>query len=240
MIHIDFEPQKLTDEQKTWWNNWREKAVEATQYVVLTWESSKKLSSDDFKDSIWGELKKWLLENIFHGKCAYCETHIKMARQFGDAEHFRPKGGVNYKEKGKKRLTKATTKDESGRLIEHPGYFWLAYHWKNLLPACKLCNSGDGKKNQFPVQKQHLLMKCLTQEEAKHLSEKPHQSSKWSGSYYLQPVDLDDLESPLLLHPYIDKPREHIRFGHAGIESAKEDEKSKKIKIFVDTTPKRC
>ena len=232
MIHIDFEPQRLTGEQKVWWDNWQGKAAEETQEIIQTWEESKKLSSNDFNDSIWGELKRWLLENVFHGKCAYCETHIEMARQHGDAEHFRPKGGVNYKKPGNTRLTKATGEDESGQLIEHPGYFWLAYHWKNLLPACRFCNSGNSKKNQFPVQKQHVLLKCLTQEAANALSGKPRQSSTWQNIYYLQPVDLNDLEEPLLLHPHIDEPSEHICFGHAGVESAKSIKGTHSIEVY--------
>jgi hypothetical protein len=224
MIHVDFDPSKLTGAQKTWWGQWQEKAAEATQGVIQAWESSKKLSSKDFKDDIWRELKEWLLENVFHGKCAYCETHIHMSRQSGHAEHFRPKGGVNYEEHGKKRLKKATVEDEGGQSIEHPGYFWLAYHWKNLLPSCEFCNSGGGKKNQFPVQQRHVLVRHLTQEKANQLNEKPYESSKLQDVYYLQPDDLDELEHPLLLHPYIDDPREHLCFGHAGIEAPRENE----------------
>ena len=84
------------------------------------------------------------LEELFHFKCAYCES--KLARIDWDVEHFRPKGRVAERE-------------------EHPGYYWLAYVWENLFPSCAFCNqhrkarplwSGlpgteGGKADQFPV-----------------------------------------------------------------------------------------
>lgn len=92
------------------------------------------------------------LEKLFGGKCAYCESRYA-AMQPMDVEHFRPKGCVA----GEK----------------HPGYWWLALAWENLLPSCTDCNrcrkqfivdlgeNGDvvvsnekensGKKDAFPI-----------------------------------------------------------------------------------------
>jgi hypothetical protein len=51
------------------------------------------------------------------------------------------------------------------RAVPHPGYFWLAYEWCNLLPACEDCNrcsrrktGGEliGKGTRFPVRGQHV------------------------------------------------------------------------------------
>ncbi len=89
------------------------------------------------------------LEELTHFKCAYCE--IDITRFDWDVEHFRPKGRVKEHK-------------------EHPGYYWLAYKWKNLLPACKFCNQnrkekslftdpkpGDtgGKLDQFPLKREN-------------------------------------------------------------------------------------
>lgn len=60
------------------------------------------------------------LNELFHGKCAYCESSIR-AVQPTDIEHFRPKGRVA---------------DCPG----HPGYWWLAANWANLLASCIDCN----------------------------------------------------------------------------------------------------
>lgn len=101
---------------------------------------------------------KEALEKLFHGKCAYCESRYGAVMPM-HVEHYRPKGGV--------------TEDSS-----HPGYWWLASSWDNLLPSCAHCNGteyhfvqmhqdeapyGDsmstgcgryllGKLNQFPVE----------------------------------------------------------------------------------------
>jgi hypothetical protein len=224
MIHIDFDPSTLSGEQKAWWDKWQAKAAKATQEIVQAWESSGRVTGSDFRSEIWGELKEWLLENVFHGKCAYCETHIRMSRQSGHAEHFRPKGGVSHREPDSESLKKATTMNEGEQEVEHPGYFWLAYHWRNLLPSCELCNSGGGKRNQFPIRRRYVLVRCLRQEEIDKLHEQPLQSAKRQDICYLQPDDLNDLEQPLLLHPYVDDPREHLCFGDGGIEAPREDE----------------
>src|SRR5690349_1720738 len=60
------------------------------------------------------------LDELFHGKCAYCES-VYRAVDALDIEHYRPKGGV--------------TEDD-----DHPGYWWLAGVWSNLLPSCPPCN----------------------------------------------------------------------------------------------------
>lgn len=60
------------------------------------------------------------LNELFHGKCAYCESVIE-ATQPIDIEHFRPKGRIH-------------------ECPSHPGYWWLAAAWENLLPSCIDCN----------------------------------------------------------------------------------------------------
>jgi uncharacterized protein (TIGR02646 family) len=96
-----------------------------------------------FKD-LYKRRKEFWFDNDspFYGKCAYCECYIT-GFQHGDIEHFRPKGGVT---------------DEFDRVIPHPGYYWLAYDWRNLLPSCIACNQATsvnnkkiGKHNRFPV-----------------------------------------------------------------------------------------
>lgn len=60
------------------------------------------------------------LNALFMGKCAYCESSIK-AVEPTDIEHFRPKGRV-------------------AECPGHPGYWWLAAVWDNLLASCIDCN----------------------------------------------------------------------------------------------------
>jgi uncharacterized protein (TIGR02646 family) len=89
---------------------------------------------------------KIALEELFHRKCAYCETPL--GEMGWDVEHFRPKGRVAERR-------------------DHPGYYWLAYTWQNLYPSCVPCNQNRqdkptwdrpiagttaGKVDQFPVE----------------------------------------------------------------------------------------
>lgn len=87
------------------------------------------------------------LHELFHRKCAYCEVAIPN-RTGWNVDHYRPKGRI------------------AERPDDHPGYYWLAYRWTNLYPACEDCNkrlwdsptfqdptSGPpaGKFDQFPL-----------------------------------------------------------------------------------------
>lgn len=66
-----------------------------------------------------GDDVRHALVTLFHGKCAYCESRYDTTAPV-DIEHFRPKGAVEG--------------------IDHPGYWWLAAEWTNLLPSCIDCN----------------------------------------------------------------------------------------------------
>lgn len=106
-----------------------------------------KLSFAQYKD----DAVKDTLGLLFAGKCAYCESFYSSTQPM-DVEHYRPKGAVSVE----------TPADEG-----HPGYYWLAASWENLLPSCIDCNRQRtqeevvddtstrtkklGKKDRFPV-----------------------------------------------------------------------------------------
>jgi uncharacterized protein (TIGR02646 family) len=60
------------------------------------------------------------LERLCDRKCAYCEAPAPASSSW-DVEHYRPKGRVSERR-------------------DHPGYYWLAYTWENLLLSCEFCN----------------------------------------------------------------------------------------------------
>lgn len=89
---------------------------------------------------------KAALEELFHHKCAYCESPIGAEADW-NVEHYRPKGRVAER-------------------TDHPGYYWLAYTWTNLYLSCAHCNQwrkdvalyndpttrpAQGKVDQFPL-----------------------------------------------------------------------------------------
>src|SRR4051812_37435873 len=169
MIHIEpIEPTEPT------WQQWRDKATKETAALIAGTKTS-------IQDDLYKEQRLSIFK-LFHGKCAYCETPLAPGQRFGDLDHYRPKGRVA---------------DRNGKLVfvngkQHPGYFWLAYQWMNLLPCCAACNrpgtDPDGLKSgkwfKFPV----------------------------AGSYAISSTDDLQREQPLLLNPYVDNPDEHLEF----------------------------
>ncbi len=89
----------------------------------------------EFNSKLYAHKKiKTALRKIQADKCCFCEAKVTHVAH-GDIEHFRPKGG--YKQ----------LKSDS---LSVPGYFWLAYEWKNLYFSCQICNQRF-KKNLFPL-----------------------------------------------------------------------------------------
>ena len=84
---------------------------------------------------------KDVLMEMHHGKCCYCEA--KHGRGNLHVEHFRPRGSVRQSPDGKN---------------EYPGYYWLAYSWKNLLLACPTCNRKKSAK--FPLANPEQRARC--------------------------------------------------------------------------------
>jgi len=64
------------------------------------------------------------LVNMFHGKCAYCESKITHV-DYGHIEHFKPKSFTAYRT--------------------------LTFEWTNLLLACAVCNGTEYKGTKFPL-----------------------------------------------------------------------------------------
>ncbi|WPN23947.1 HNH endonuclease family protein [Pseudomonas marginalis] len=131
------------------------------------------------------------LRKLFHGKCAYCESEVGDNL---DVEHFRPKGSVS----------------EDPR---HPGYWWLAHSWGNLLPSCTPCNQK---------RRQHLVTELMSVEELTALqAKKPTQSYGKADQFpvagaratYGQPVSG---ERPYLIDPTEEDPEVFLLWSHTG------------------------
>jgi hypothetical protein len=106
---------------------WKSRAAAETARAIAAKAAGQ---SYEFKDSLWGELKRYLF-SIAEDRCGYCEDRI-LAGQPGSIEHYRPKRKVE-EDKG------------------HSGYYWLAYDETNYVPSCNNCNSNRGKMNHFPI-----------------------------------------------------------------------------------------
>ncbi|MDB2438605.1 hypothetical protein N9W89_07790 [Hellea sp.] len=127
-----------------------------------------------------------LLE-ISNNKCAYCESRIAGSSQV-DIEHYRPKGKVEESQ-------------------DHPGYWWLAMKWENLLPSCMHCN-----QSRSFVQTTH----GMTEEEYREALEKNQRESRgkvarfptidgfWETNVDANP---DTSEQPYLINPAVTDPK---------------------------------
>lgn len=183
---MSFDPTTLVGEDLVWWRRWKSGAETQRAACIAAIGAGGVYT---FADNVWSELKGFLFKHAFRGRCGYCEsptTHVT----YGDADHFRPKNRVTVKVNG--RVQDASCKGSR----RHPGYYWLAYDWENLVPACERCNRANGKMNQFPVRGDH------------------------SCDPRLDSAALDALEQPLLLNPYHESSEGVLRFGERGTVTA--------------------
>jgi hypothetical protein len=140
---------------------------------------------------------KQRLEELFHGKCAYCETFYASSAPV-DVEHFRPKGAVDGEP-------------------DHPGYWWLAMSWSNLLPSCIDCN----RKRTQPTPDQSASLFALVNgarrpNHVRSVLTGKKDSFPVAGTRALPEASDFTAEQALLLDPCADDPEDHIDFNVGG------------------------
>ena len=202
MIKINF-----TEPDTSEWRAWIRKCSEKQSRHNAIIEAG---GASEVKEKLYKEQKEEVYINKkgpFRGKCAYCESNIHKS-QYGDVEHFRPKAAVANKNGKPIKITS----DGAEKL--HPGYYWLAYDWKNLLPACQLCNQTNpkkrtggkliGKGTRFPVK---------------------------NNNYAIRPGE-ETAEEPLLINPVWTDPSAHLSIDETGVLSHKDDFGYMCIEIF--------
>ena len=221
MTRVKIDPRTLPAAARAEFRALLRKARAATREAIAAWEATREnLPADDRKQPIWADFKRWMLYQIFNGKCAYCE--VSLPRHQAHADHFRPKGAVSRYDDRTQKAERVMTTTPDGDVLKHPGYFWLAYDIYNLLPSCAACNTSDwegtiGKRELFPTCQPHVLLSRLTAAKRKALKQFAYPSTKWPGHYYLRPLDLDAQEGGELIHPLVDDPQEHLKFMLKGI-----------------------
>src|SRR5690242_11153758 len=91
--------------------DWQDKARGITEELRKAPDSEARSKILNKRNNhIWSKLKQAFRDH-FHNKCWYCEARTD--RMLGDMDHYRPKGEV--------------AEDSA-----HPGYWWLAYDWRNF------------------------------------------------------------------------------------------------------------
>ncbi len=152
------------------------------------------VKSDDF-DAYGSRAVREALREMFHGKCAYCESKIA-GSQDTDVEHYRPKKGV-------------TEAEEAG--VIHPGYWWLAMVWENLVLSCQHCNQSRSYHVIIPddLETEDELIEFLQNQRtsgAGKLNAFPTEDGFWA----LGPQDDLATERPLILNPVDTDPENHL------------------------------
>ncbi|WP_345971325.1 hypothetical protein WCX72_05550 [Sulfurimonas sp. HSL1-6] len=135
---------------------------EAEAYIQKAKDKARK-AAISYKN-IWSSLSA-ILSKQSNGKCWYCET--KENRSDNPIDHFRPKNKVI-------------------ECVGHPGYWWLAFDWKNYRFACTYCNSRridvnteGGKHDHFPLLPPAIWNRCETDNHTEYPA-------------LLDPCDIDD------------------------------------------------
>lgn len=120
-------------------SDWDARAANAKAEVAGVADEDERRAALKARSPVWSELKPFL-EELSNKKCWYCEAIQE--RSDKNVDHFRPKNRV----------------EEDG-CVGHPGYWWLAFDWRNFRYSCTYCNSvrkGDdgekgGKGARFPL-----------------------------------------------------------------------------------------
>jgi len=135
------------------------------------------------------------LRKIYIDKCGYCEARLGVSSSIF-VDHYRPKKGVKKKD-------------------DHPGYYWLAYEWSNLISSCGVCNNK--KSHLFPVA-----------DEKDRIYQAQKDRSQWRA-------DSESLRSemPLTLHPEIDDPEKYLALDINGVMREKKSSVKARITIEV-------
>lgn len=186
-------------------DGFEERARKEYNEIVAHRSDPSKTKNFTFKVYKRAEIKL-LLQQMFYGKCAYCETFYSAAQPM-DVEHYRPKGAVS---------------EDS----EHEGYWWLAMKWDNLLPSCIDCNRS--RKQVTP--KGDVRQLALLQGGTPNFTQSTIHNSGKKDSFPIADAGIratspspnagDSLvavqstnllqEEPLLLNPCNDEPEKHL------------------------------
>ncbi len=185
----------------------------------------------DFMDSNGGTLPKEMtfkaysdatvkdvLIQMFHGKCAYCEWEA-VAGSDGDVEHYRPKKGVS-------------DADKAG--VKHPGYWWLAMKWENLLLSCQHCNQSRRQLIHEPGRSEEDIERERRENRLRttgKLNRFPVEGNKWICSH------TDDVgqERPLILNPCETDPENLLEWEfERSISTVKARESDPRAEMTID------
>ncbi len=195
MIEVERKPGEIPATLNKQYNDGKTELDRAIAHYV----DSDSTSSFDFDRYRSADVKR-ALDEIFHGKCAYCESFYAKTQPV-DVEHYRPKGKVD---------------DAAG----HRGYWWLAMDWENLVPSCIDCNRKRKQRTPKPDEQGSMValndqgdfargdtLNTGKQSAFPLAADSPR--ATWDAN--VKNVDINQ-EKRLLLDPTRDTPDDHLVF----------------------------
>jgi uncharacterized protein (TIGR02646 family) len=129
------------------------------------------------------EVKRILLEDVFKGKCGYCESDIRATGS--QIEHYRPKANVFFEPL-------------------HKGYYWLGSEWTNLLISCTNCNKRGAKGNHFPISGKRIFEDNPFDEAGNLQHERTHIKGEFLPNelpLLLHPIEIENINDHFVFLP---------------------------------------
>lgn len=132
---------------------WHQRATDALKLAVEEQDEAERKKKVSGKAAVWQEAGA-KLKALSNGCCWYC--NVRQVRSDMPVDHFRPKGRVAEE-------CTETQDPGTGKVVKqwtHPGYWWLAFDWRNFRISCTFCNSKridcdggseGGKQDHFPL-----------------------------------------------------------------------------------------
>lgn len=173
-------------------------AKELARFIQALTDDDVLPSAEDYRAYTGADVRE-ALTVLFHGKCAFCESGISGSSQT-DIEHFRPKGAV---------------KDADDIGVNHPGYWWLAMVWENLLLSCMHCNQHRRQLILAPDMSEKQIKKAIEQNDLQTTGKKnafPVDGNIWVTDHTASVAT----EKPLLLDPTSVNPEPHLEWAFDG------------------------
>ena len=159
MRYIDIEQLERPDG----WHNRADRALDALRSEIADAENGAREHGQDFREarrkaitagfkpnrrqSIWRDLAA-AMSRLSNEKCWYSESSNPSSDK--NVDHFRPKASV-------------------AEDVDHEGYWWLAFDWRNYRYASQWCNqrrndavnsTDGGKCDRFPLEPRSYRARC--------------------------------------------------------------------------------
>ncbi|OBS96137.1 hypothetical protein A9257_11995 [Vibrio cyclitrophicus] len=162
---------------------------------------------------------KDLIRPLASGSCAYCG--VKINQHTLVVEHYRPKNRLKVRDNEFLLTNGKLLPDNKGRIVSNYGYFIWGSDYRNLLPSCRPCNTGEGyngKERNEGVYINNSLNFSIKYGKDDYFP--ILHRNKTRDNIYIRTIKN---EYPLLFNPYKDNPNEIFSYKKPSNSISKND-----------------